>query len=73
MIGEVISISRNGARISSPGGPLLFVHRCVFDEREPAIGDAVEYKPFRTQDGSIIATSAKPVSAERAEVLRALG
>lgn len=72
MIGEVISVGMHGARISSTTGP-LWVHRSAFGDRAPAIGDAVEYRPFRTHDGSIIATSAKPVTAERAEVLRALG
>lgn len=71
MIGEVISVGLHGARISSNTGP-LFVHRNVFGEREPVIGVAVEYRPFRTQDGTVIATSAKPVTAERAEVLRCL-
>lgn len=72
MIGEVISIGLHGARISSTTGP-LFIHRYVFGEREPVVGDQVEYKPFRTQDGTVIATSAKPVTAERAEVMRVLG
>lgn len=71
MIGEVIRLTPNGARISSPGGP-LFVHRHAFGERAPAIGDAVEYRPFRTQDGTVIATNARPVTAEQAEVLRVL-
>jgi hypothetical protein len=72
MIGEVISLGISGARISSPNGP-LFVHRAAFGERAPAIGDQVEFRPFRTQDGSIIATNARPLSAERAEALRCLG
>lgn len=72
MIGEIISIGVHGARIGSTTGP-LFVHRNVFGGREPAIGDAVEYKPFRTQDGSIIATNARLLTAERAEVLLVLG
>lgn len=71
MIGEVISVGLHGARISSTNG-LLFVHRSVFGERAPAIGDQVEYQPFRTQDGTTIATNAKPITAERAEVLRCL-
>lgn len=71
MIGEVVSLGVHGVRISTTAGP-LFVHRRAFGGREPAIGDAVEYKPFRTQDGTTIATNAKPVTAERAEVLRCL-
>lgn len=72
MIGEVVSLGVHGVRVSSTAGP-LFVHRHAFGGREPAIGDAVEYKPFRTQDGSIIATNARLLTAERAEVLRVLG
>ncbi|KRE04723.1 hypothetical protein ASE61_07335 [Bosea sp. Root670] len=71
MIGEVISVGVHGVRISSSTGP-LFVHRQAFGERDPAIGEQVEYRPFMTQDGSVIATNAKPVTAERAEVLRCL-
>lgn len=71
MIGEVISVGLHGARISSASGP-LFVHRHCFGERAPAVGDQVEYRPFRTQDGSIIASNPKPVTPERAEVLRCL-
>ncbi len=71
MIGEVISVELHGARISSPCGA-LFVHRHCFGEREPAVGEPVEFRPFRTQDGSIIATNARPLSSERAEALRAL-
>lgn len=71
MIGEVVSLCMNGARIGSTGGP-LFVHRHCFGEREPAIGDQVEYRPFRTQDGTTIATNARPVTVERAPVLRCL-
>lgn len=71
MIGEVISVGLHGARISSTNG-LLFVHRSVFGDRDPTIGDTVEYRPFTTPDGSIIATNAKPLTAERAEVLRCL-
>lgn len=73
MIGEVVSVGLHGARISSPGGPLLFVHRHRFGGREPAVGDVVEYRPFQTRDGTVIATRARPVTAERAEVLRVLG
>lgn len=72
MIGEVVSLGVHGARISSTSGP-LYVHRNVFGEREPAIGDPVEYKPFRTQDGTVIATNARPLTAERAEAIRCLG
>lgn len=71
MIGEVISVGLHGARISSITG-LLFVYRHCFGERAPAVGDQVEYQPFTTQDGTTIATNAKPVTAERAEVLRCL-
>lgn len=72
MIGEVITIGVHGVRIRSTTGP-LFVHRSVFGDHAPSVGDPVEYQPFRTQDGSTIATNAKPVTAERAEVLRCLG
>lgn len=72
MIGEVVSLSTHGARIRSNSGPPIFVHRSVFKEREPAVGDHVEYRPFRTQDGTVFATNAKPITAERAEVLRCL-
>lgn len=71
MIGEAITIDVHGARISSPCGP-LFVHRSAFGDRGPTVGDQVEYKPFRTHDGTTIAMNAKPVTAERAEVLRCL-
>lgn len=71
MTGEVISVGLHGVRISSTTGP-LFVHRHCFGDRAPSVGDQVEYRPFRTQDGTTIATNAKPVSVERAEVLRCL-
>ena len=72
MIGEVVSLCVHGARIISDGGPPMFVHRHAFGERAPAIGDAVEFRPFTTQDGTVIATNARPVTTERAEVLRCL-
>lgn len=72
MIGEVISVGMHGARIGSTDGP-LFVHRQAFGERQPGVGDLVEYRPFRTQDGTTIATNATLVTAERAGVLRCLG
>lgn len=72
MIGEVISVGLHGARISSLTGP-LFVHSHCFGNCAPAVGDQVEYQPFRTQDGTTIAMNAKPVTAEQAEVLRCLG
>lgn len=73
MIGEIVSLCQHGARISTEGGPPSFVHRHAFGRRAPAVGDLVEYLPLRTQDGTIIATNARPVTTERAEVLRCLG
>jgi hypothetical protein len=73
MIGEVVSVSVHGARIQSDGNPPMFVHRSAFGDHAPGVGDLVEYRPFRTQDGTTIATCARPVTAEQVEVARCLG
>lgn len=69
IIDEVVSIALRGARINCAGGPLA-IHRNVFGDHELAIGQRVEFRPFRTGGGATIAANANPITAERAEVLR---